>query len=153
MCHGFSTRRTGVKCHTAVKNHLTLYEVHITIRVMATRTGKKNAVAHAALVRPGDILRSDFLEPLGISAHALAIELRVPANRIQGVLTGQRGITADTALRLAQYFGNTPEFWLNLQQNYELEQARQDIVGEIEKIPRRPPGREPGEQRDVKRQH
>jgi addiction module HigA family antidote len=120
---------------------------------MATRTGNKNAVAHAAPVRPGDILRSDFLEPLGISAHALAIELRVPANRIQGVLTGQRGITADTALRLAQYFGNTPEFWLNLQQNYELEQARQDIVGEIEKIPRRPPGREPGEQRDVKRQH
>jgi antitoxin HigA-1 len=126
---------------------LTLYDACITISA-SVKPGKNTKDREP--LRPGEILRTEFLEPLGMSANALAIELRVPANRIQGILTGKRGITADTALRLAQYFGNTPEFWMNLQQNYELEQARREIFGEIEKIPRRPPGQELRRERELK---
>ena len=73
---------------------------------------------------PGDILRHDFLEPLCMSASALARALRVPANRITGILKAQRQVTADTALRLARYFGTTPQFRLGLQDRYDLEMAR-----------------------------
>ncbi|MGD0110179.1 MAG: HigA family addiction module antitoxin [Rhodopila sp.] len=72
-------------------------------------------------VHPGDVLRYDFLEPLGLSAHALAMALRVPANRITAILAGQRAVTAETALRLSRHFGTSPGFWLNLQKAYELE--------------------------------
>lgn len=74
-------------------------------------------------VHAGEILAEEFMVPPGISAHALALALRVPANRITAIINGTRGITADTALRLATYFGTTPQFWLNLQQGYELELA------------------------------
>ena len=95
------------------------------------------------LVTPGEILQEDFLEPFGLSANALALELHVPANRIQDIVRGRRTITADTALRLSQYFGNSAEFWLNLQQNYELDQAKREKLGEIQaQVPRRPPGKE-----------
>jgi addiction module HigA family antidote len=72
-------------------------------------------------VHPGDVLRHDFLEPLGQSAHALAMALRVPPNRITTILAGERSVTAETALRLARHFGTSPGFWLNLQKAYELE--------------------------------
>ena len=92
---------------------------------------------------PGEILKDEFLEPLGLSANALALDLHVPANRIQAILKGLRGITADAALRLAQYFGNSPEFWLNLQQNYELDLAKREKIGDIQaQVPRRPSGKE-----------
>jgi len=74
-------------------------------------------------VHPGDILRHDFLQPLGLSAHAVALALRVPANRITTILAGERAVTAETALRLARHFGTSPGFWLNLQKAYELEVA------------------------------
>lgn len=74
-------------------------------------------------VHPGEILRHEFLEPLGLTAHALALALRVPANRITAILGGRRAVTAETALRLARHFGTTPGFWLNLQKAYELEVA------------------------------
>ena len=73
-------------------------------------------------VHPGEILR-DELQALGLSANALSKALDVPANRITAILHGQRGVTADTALRLARYFGTTPQVWLNLQQTYELRRA------------------------------
>ena len=73
-------------------------------------------------VHPGEILR-DELEELGLSANAMAQALDVPANRISAILKGQRGITADTALRLARFFGTTPQVWLNLQKTYELRVA------------------------------
>ncbi|MCY3646879.1 MAG: HigA family addiction module antitoxin [Chloroflexi bacterium] len=73
-------------------------------------------------VHPGEIL-ADELQELGLTANALAGHLAVPANRITAILKGQRGVTADTALRLARYFGTTPEFWLNLQKTYELRLA------------------------------
>jgi addiction module HigA family antidote len=94
------------------------------------------------LVTPGEILVEEFLKPFRLTANALAIELRVPANRIQAIVNGQRGITADTALRLAQYFGNSAEFWLNLQQNYDLDQAKRDKLPLIQKtVVRRTPSR------------
>lgn len=72
------------------------------------------------VTRPGEILRHDFMEPFGLSANALAGALSVPANRVTGILNGNRRVTAETALRLARYFGTTPQFWLNLQERYEL---------------------------------
>lgn len=79
-------------------------------------------------IHPGVTLRQDFLQPLGLTADRLAIELRVPAARIGEILHGRRGITADTALRLARYFGTSLQFWINLQSNYDLEVA-EDVVG------------------------
>jgi addiction module HigA family antidote len=69
---------------------------------------------------PGETIREDYLKPLGMSVNRLAIELRVPATRMLEVVRGRRGITADTALRLARYFNTTPKFWLNLQTSYDL---------------------------------
>jgi addiction module HigA family antidote len=74
-------------------------------------------------IHPGEILRREFLEPLKLSAHALALALRVPANRITTILAGQRAITAETALRLSRHFGTSASFWLGLQKAYELEVA------------------------------
>ena len=73
-------------------------------------------------VHPGEILREE-LETIGLSATTLSKALNVPVNRITLILRGQRGVTADTALRLARYFGTTPEIWLNLQKTWELRQA------------------------------
>jgi len=84
-----------------------------------------------APVHPGEVLRHEFLEPLGLSAHALALALRVPANRISAILAGRRAVTAETALRLARHFGITPAFWLNLQKAYELEQAEREAGARI----------------------
>src|SRR5580658_10531593 len=74
-------------------------------------------------IHPGEFLREDFLVPLGLSANALAMALRVPVTRISEILRERRGITADTALRLARYFNMTPEFWMRLQMDYDLESA------------------------------
>ncbi len=78
------------------------------------------------LSTPGEILYQEFMAPLDLSANALARALHVPPNRITAILRGQRAITADTALRLARYFGTTAEFWLNLQTDYDLRRARRD---------------------------
>ena len=81
-------------------------------------------------VHPGEILR-DELDTLGLSANALARALGVPVNRITQILNGQRGVTADTALRLARYFGTTPQLWLNLQQTWELRRAELETGDQI----------------------
>jgi addiction module HigA family antidote len=80
-------------------------------------------------IHPGEILREEFLVPLGMSANALAIALRVPAPRVNDVVLERRAITPDTALRLAQYFGGDAESWMNLQITYDLRRTEQ-IVGE-----------------------
>ena len=82
-------------------------------------------------VHPGEILREE-LEELGLSANALAKALDVPTNRITAILRGQRGVTADTALRLARYFGTTPQLWQNLQKTYELRVAEIESGAHIE---------------------
>lgn len=71
-------------------------------------------------IHPGEILREEYLEPLDMSANALAGALRLTAARVNEIVREKRGITPDTALRLSRYFGTTPEFWLNLQMTYEL---------------------------------
>jgi len=76
-------------------------------------------------VHPGEVLLGDFLEPLRMSRNALAKAIGVPAPRVNDVVLGRRGVTADTALRLAAFIGTTPEFWLNLQLRYDLDVARQ----------------------------
>ena len=78
-------------------------------------------------IHPGEILREEFLVPLGMSAHELALALRVPATRINDIVNEKRGITADTALRLSRYFATTAKFWLNLQASYELEVAEDQL--------------------------
>ncbi len=75
-------------------------------------------------VTPGEILREEFMKPLGVSINALAREIAVPPNRISDIVNGKRSITADTALRLGKYFGVSPEVWLNLQVDYDLRVAK-----------------------------
>ena len=76
-------------------------------------------------VHPGEILLEEFLKPLGISQNRLGRDLGVPAQRINEIIRGHRSITVDTALRLARYFQNTPQFWLNLQAHFDLEMAKE----------------------------
>lgn len=82
---------------------------------------------------PGEILEEEFLKPMEISHYKLAKDIRVPQTRISKIIKGERGITPDTALRLAQYFNMTAEFWMNLQANYDLKMARKETGKEIEK--------------------
>ncbi|HEV1995223.1 MAG TPA: HigA family addiction module antitoxin [Candidatus Acidoferrum sp.] len=85
-------------------------------------------------VHPGEILRKDFMKPLRLTVNKLALDLRVPATRIGEIVHERRRITADTALRLARYFNNNPEFWLNLQNFYDLEVSRRaGAASEIER--------------------
>src|SRR5882757_5600879 len=86
-----------------------------------------------APIHPGEILREDVLNPLDMSVNQLAKLLAVDAARLNEIVRGRRGITADTALRLARYLGTTPEFWLNLQVHYELSVARQTKQKKIER--------------------
>jgi antitoxin HigA-1 len=80
---------------------------------------------------PGAVLREEFLKPLGLSVNAVAIALRVPANRIGAIVKGARAVSADTAIRLGRYFGTSPEFWLNLQTQHDLSKATKEVGREI----------------------
>lgn len=80
-------------------------------------------------VHPGKILRKEFIEFLGLNQNRLACDISVPPRRINEIVLGKRGITADTALRLARYFGNAPIFWMDLQIRYELKKAK-DLLGD-----------------------
>ena len=86
-----------------------------------------------APVHPGEILREDFMAPLGLSINALARALRTPPNHVSGIVNERRGISAKMALRLARYFGTSPELWLGLQLDYELDMARDTAASQIEK--------------------
>jgi addiction module HigA family antidote len=87
-------------------------------------------------IHPGEHLAEELRE-LGISAAELSRQIDVPVNRITGIIHGQRGITADTALRLGHWFGTSPQFWMNLQQNYELRLAESQVGAKIAVLPRR----------------
>ena len=82
-------------------------------------------------VHPGEILLEEFLVPLGVSRNRLAEDLGVPPRRVSEIVNGTRGVSADTALRLARYFGTTAEFWMNLQSRYDLERARGEAGEQI----------------------
>ena len=85
-------------------------------------------------VHPGEILMEDFLEEMGITQHKLAVTIGVPPRRINEIVHGKRAVTADTALRLGKYFGMSPQFWLGLQTQYDLDVAEDKILAEIEQI-------------------
>jgi len=91
-------------------------------------------------IHPGEILREEFLEPLAMSANALSLELRVPAPRINDIVRERRAISTDTAMRLARYFGTTPQFWLNLQTSFDLKQTEAKVGEQIlREVPQRKP--------------
>jgi len=83
-------------------------------------------------ITPGEILREDFMEPLDISINKLSRDLSVPPNRISEIVNGKRSITADTALRLQRYFGIEAQFWLNLQNEYDLRMMKRKVWSDIE---------------------
>ena len=111
----------------------------------STTTMSENAKNDIPLVRPvngwnyryvttspGEMLAQEFLEPLGLSQNQLAMNIHVPATRIGEIVRGKRAVTPDTALRLARFFGNSPEFWLNLQQLHDLTKAKLALSKTIE---------------------
>lgn len=85
-------------------------------------------------IHPGEILSEDFLKPMGLSAYRLSKGANIDQTRISEIIRGKRSITADTALRLARFFGNSPEFWLNLQAHYDLEQKKREMEKDLKKI-------------------
>src|ERR1700722_15953 len=101
---------------------------------MSKMKSKSVSTTLMAPVHPGEVLREDFMKPLHLTVNKLALELRVPATRIGEIVHERRRITAETALRLARYFHNNPEFWLNLQNFHDLEvSTRSGKVSEIER--------------------
>jgi addiction module HigA family antidote len=84
-------------------------------------------------IHPGEVLLEEFLKPMGLSQNHLAIQIRVPARRINEIVLHKRRITADTALRLAKYFGVTARFWLGLQMDFDLDKASDELAGKIER--------------------
>ena len=86
------------------------------------RSGRRLPTVH-----PGEILREEFLTPMGISVYELSHAIKVPRSRTNDIVRGRRAITTDTAIRLGRYFGTSPEFWINLQARYDLESAKDEI--------------------------
>lgn len=89
-------------------------------------------------IHPGDVLEEEFLKPMGLSQNRLAIAIGVPPRRLNEIVLHKRGVTADTALRLARYFGNSPQFWLGLQMDYELDIAQAKLARRLHREVRTP---------------
>ena len=85
-------------------------------------------------IHPGEILKEEFLDPFGISAYRLSKEIKIPQTRISQIIKGIRRITANTALRLSEFFGNSPQFWMGIQDDYDLEEERIKIEEELKYI-------------------
>lgn len=85
-------------------------------------------------IHPGEILREEFLNPMDITPYFLAKQIQVPVPRVNDIVLEKRGITADTAVRLARFFGNSEKFWMNLQASYDLRAAKAELEDELEKI-------------------
>jgi antitoxin HigA-1 len=94
-------------------------------------------------IHPGEILLEEFMEPLGLNRHQLAEALGVNDSRINRIVGGKSGVTADTAMRLARYFGTTPQLWMNLQARYDLEKAKDEGEAEINRTVQPRPKTEP----------
>lgn len=92
-------------------------------------------ISKVPAIHPGEILRELYLEPLGMTAYALAKKLRVPRTRLERIVAEKIGISADTALRLAKFFKTSPEYWVNLQANYDLKREALAIEKELAEIP------------------
>lgn len=85
-------------------------------------------------IHPGEVLLEEFLKPMGISAYRLAKETNIPQTLISGIIKGKRRVTADTALRFSKFFGTTPQFWLGLQDDYDLEEQQEILADELDRI-------------------
>ena len=85
-------------------------------------------------IHPGEVLMEEYLEPLGVTQHRLAVAIGVPPRRINEIVHGKRRITADTALRMARYFGTSERFWMNLQGRYDLEVERDRLIDTLDEI-------------------
>lgn len=101
---------------------------------MKLRSASDGESAVIAPIHPGEVLQADFLDAFRITQHKWAVEIGVSPRRINEIVRGKCGISADTALRLASYFGTTPRFWMNLQSNYELRVARMKAAEDLEHI-------------------
>ena len=101
---------------------------------LSTITHKKGASDRLPNIHPGEILREEFIKPMGISAYKLAKDTNLSQTRISQIIHEQRGITAETALRLGKYFGNSAEFWLGLQNDYDIEEKRTSLRKELDAI-------------------
>ena len=97
----------------------------------------KRTTERLAAIHPGEFLREDFMKPLSLSNNGLALALRVPATRISEIVNQRRGISTDTAFRLSQYFNTSPEFWMNMQQAYDLSLGKNELLPRIKKEVRR----------------
>jgi addiction module HigA family antidote len=96
-------------------------------------TIRPSGTPNRVTTHPGEVLEEEFLQPLGMSVNALAMSLRVPATRIGAIVKGERSVTADTALRLARFFGTSAEFWMGLQTLHDLTKARRELGRTIER--------------------
>ena len=99
----------------------------------SSTTTKRVETPNRVTTHPGEVLNEEFLKPLGMSVNALALVLRVPATRIGAIAMGERSVTADTALRLARFFGTSAEFWMNMQAMHDLTKARMEHGVAIER--------------------
>ena len=107
--------------------------MHTRLRSLTT-TRKRRTMKKLPNIHPGDILLEEFLKPLNISSYRLSKETHMPATRVSDILRRKRGITADTAIRLSRYFGNSPDFWLGLQAEYELREEENNRKKEFDSI-------------------
>jgi antitoxin HigA-1 len=98
---------------------------------MAGRKMSSSAAKWGWNMHPGEILREEFLKPMGISVYQLARQIHLTRSRINDIVLERRAITADTALRLARFFGTTPQFWMNMQASYELRRAENELGGKL----------------------
>jgi addiction module HigA family antidote len=114
----------------------------MTSKSLTTTKRRVGTGRQAWYVHPGEILREEFLCPLKLSVYQLAKELHVPAPRMNDIVLEKRSITADTALRLARYFGTTEQFWMNLQSSYEVRRAKSELGRKLTKIKPRADSRE-----------
>jgi addiction module HigA family antidote len=85
-------------------------------------------------IHPGEILLEEFLKPMGITAYRLSKETKIDQTRISGIIKGKRSLSVDTALRFSKFFGNSPEFWINLQSHFEIEKKKREMDRELKKI-------------------
>jgi addiction module HigA family antidote len=113
----------------------TMWRLAISTKAKAPKGNRtmQGATTKIKPTHPGDVLRHDYLEPLGMTPNALAIAIRVPASRVGEIVNGKRSITAPTALRLARYFSSSARFWMNLQSYYDLAIAEDELAGDVER--------------------
>ncbi len=106
----------------------------ITQKSRTTILNKESAMRKMGNINPGEILLEEFLKPMGITAYRLSKETKIDQTRISEIIRGKRSISVDTALRFARFFGNSPEFWINLQNHYDIQEKKQQMQSELKRI-------------------